>query len=174
MAILLGHGAKMALAAETEPKTTTQPEPREKSILPPEAGAWVTEVESWGGYFPMVHGARITSDGKVETRTGCRAQLLKADLGEIELAVSSAKPSGWKAHYPVEIYDPFSWSLRLHRREADNSEQTYRTSGKGTAGLPGDLEAVRKAAREIWNDVQKRCRDLVGRPPADNPGNGRG
>jgi hypothetical protein len=157
-----------ALASPTLSESTPQPSPSKPSLLPPEAGAWLLVLDSWGGFTGHGKGGvTIASDGTVFAhRLGhkdCRTRLTEVELQALTQAVTAARPSAWIASYePAKekaCCDRFTWSLRFHRREADRAERITRTGWHDASeGLPQDLLAVATIAQSVMTSVLTSCK----------------
>lgn len=160
-----------ALASPTLSESTPQPSPSKPSLLPPEAGAWLLALDSWGGFTGHGKGGvTIASDGKVfahrlgrRAKKDCRTRLTEVELQALTRSVSVAEPSTWTASYePAKekaCCDRFTWSLRFHQREADGAERVTHTGWHDASeGLPQDLLAVATIAQSVMTSVLTSCK----------------
>ena len=159
-------------AAEAPAPTAATPAARaEQALLPSAAGAWLLVLDSWGGFTGQGKGGvTIASDGKVvahrlggRVNKNCRTRLTEVELQALTRAVSAAEPSTWKARYePAKeraCCDRFTWSLRLHHREADGAERVTHTGWHDASeGLPQDLRAAADLAQRVMTSVLTSCK----------------
>lgn len=158
--IVVGVAATETLAPNVATAAAATPAARaEQTLLPATAGAWLLVLDSWGGFAGHgIGGVTIASDGKVFAhRLGhkdCRTRLTEVKLQALTQAVTAARPSAWSARYePTKekaCCDHFTWSLRLHHREADGTERVTHTGWHDASeGLPQDLRAVAIIAQSV-------------------------
>jgi len=170
--IVVGIAAAETPAPNAAPAATATLAARaEQTLLPSAAGAWLLVLDSWGGFTGHGKGGvTIASDGKVfahrlgrQANKNCRSRLTEVELQALTRAVSAAEPSTWSASYePAEeraCCDRFTWSLRLHHREADGAERITRTGWHDASeGLPQDLRAVATIAQGVMTSVLASCK----------------
>jgi hypothetical protein len=170
IALLLSLLGDVAFAASAEAEADTSGSGVKQSLLTSASGAWLLVLDSWGGFTGHGKGGvTIASDGTVFAhrlgrRVGkvCRTRLEKAKLQALTRTVSAARPSTWSASYePAEekaCCDRFTWSLRLHQREADGAVRVTHTGWhEASEDLPQDLRAVAGIAQSVMTGVPASC-----------------
>jgi hypothetical protein len=140
-------------------------------LLAKEAGAWVIELQSSGGYTG--HGGRsgvISSAGQVQAartpmpRFLCRSKLSAQELSPLRTAVLAARPEQWGENYVPSgdngCCDRFRYNITLHQRISDGTARTrWTTWYQGSDGLlPGDLAALMRAMDSILDKALAHCR----------------
>lgn len=141
-------------------------------LLSKDAGAWVIELHTSGGYTGR--GGRsgvISSAGQVQAaRTpmpilSCSVKVTAQELSPLRTGVSGARPEQWRASYAPSgddgCCDRFNYTLTLQQRGGDGTVRTNSTSWyDGNERLiPGDLKALLDAADLVWTKALARCQE---------------
>lgn len=139
-------------------------------LLAKEAGAWVIELQGWGGYTGRGNRSGvISSEGQVQAgrtpmpRLPCRSKLSASELSPLRTAVSGVRPEQWRASYVPSgddgCCDRFKYGFTLYQRGADSTVQTRSTTWyQGNERLfPGDLAALLRATDQIVDKALAHC-----------------
>ena len=158
--------AAMCAAAGEDAKKAQPAHP----LLSKDAGAWVLELHTSGGYSGR--GGRsgvISSAGQVQAahtpmpRYPCQSKLSAQEFSPLRTVVSGARPEQWRASYAPSgddgCCDRFRYTLTLQQRGSDGTVRTRSTTwyDDNERLFPADLRALLDAADLVWKKALAHC-----------------